>query len=72
MFIKFNDTKFEIDQISALKLKISLKTGHKSEEFKYICSELTKYGVGDYQNNYELNVTEDKYDYIYQIYQKIL
>lgn len=72
MIIKFNNKTLELDQNPALKLKISLQVSLKSYEFKDICLELTKYGLGEYENNYELNVTETQYNYIYQIYQKIL
>ena len=72
MFIIFNDNKIEIDQITALKLKINLQVSPDSGQYKYICSELTKYGLGDYENNHKINVTKDEYDYIYQLYQKIL
>lgn len=71
MKIICNNKHFELTSTESLKLEIRLNLSIHGKEWKHIGDHLFYYGIHEYSKDKDLNVNEEQYTYLYNLFQII-
>lgn len=71
MKINYNNKLFEITPSESLKLEIRLNLSPYGKEWKHIGDHLFYHGIHEYSKDKDLNVNEEQYTYLYNLFQII-